>query len=258
MKLIQRPIDPYSQDWPVYWAQNPQLRRGVGADAADGDGSGDNDGSDNEPDIETLKREAAEAKRLREENERLTAKSREADKHKKEQERLARENAEKASLAAGDLESYKKSVDEKISGITQEIGTERDLYRSIAEKRTSGAAAISLANRLAMPGEAEAILPHIAGRIGVKVVGDDMVPVVLDENGRETALTMDDLEKEIRKIPFLKRFIVASSASGAGLPGGQGGNNNKLKTREEVERMSAVDQGAYFRSVAKEPKKYSD
>lgn len=258
MKLIQRPIDPYSQDWPAYWAQNPNLRRGVGADAADGDGGGDNDGGDNEPDIETLKREAAEAKRLREENDRLLAKSKEADRHKKEQERIARENAEKASLAAGDLESYKKSVDEKISGITQEIGSERDLYRSIAEKRTSGAAASSLAAKIAMPGMSEALLPHISPRIGCKIVDGDMVPVILDAQGRETAMTLDDLEKELRKVPFLKPIIAASGANGAGLPGFPGSNNNKLKTREEVELMSAVDQGAYFRSVAKETKKYAD
>ncbi len=216
-------------------------------DDGDGGEGGGAAGEGDEPDLETLKREAAEAKRLREENDRLTAKSREADKHKKEQERIARENAEKASLAAGDLESYKKSVDEKISGITQEIGTERDLYRSIAEKRTSGAAASSLANKLAMPGESEALLPHIQGRIGSKVVDGDMVAIVLDSQGRETAMTIDDLEKELRKVPYLKRLIVASNASGAGAPGGHGQGNGKLKTKDQVAAMSPFEKAEYFK-----------
>lgn len=253
MKLIQRPIDPYSPEWPAYWAQNPHLRRGVGSEATETEAT-----ETETEDLDAIRRDAAEAKRLREENDRLLAKSKEADKHKKEQERLAREASEKAALAAGDLESYKKSLDEKINGITAEIGGERDLYRTIAEKRTSGAAATSLANKMAMQGMADALLPHIAPRIGSKIVDGDMVPVILDAQGRETALTVDDLEKELRKVPYLKAIIAASSASGAGNPGGQGSGGGKLKTRAEVESMNPMDQRAYFRSVEKEPKKYAD
>lgn len=242
MKL-QRPIDPYSQDWTAYWAQNPHLRRGVGADAVDPPA----DDPAPEEDLEQIRRDAAEAKRLREENDRLLAKSKEADKHKKEQERLAREASEKAALAAGDLESYKKSLDEKINGITAEIGGERDLYRSIAEKRTSGAAATSLANKMAMQGMADALLPHIAPRIGCKIVDGDMVPVILDAQGRETALTVDDLEKELRKVPYLKAIIAASSASGAGNPGGQGNGSVKEMSRAEFESKPAHEKQALMR-----------
>lgn len=245
---IARPTDPYSPLWGAYWEQNPHLRRGVGAEGVDDDNPDD----DNEPDIETLKREAAEAKRLREENERLTAKSREADKHKKEQERIAREANEKAALAAGDLETYRKSVDEKVNGITAEIGAERDLYRGIAERKTSGAAAKDLASKMAMVidgvSTADGILPHIARYIGSKVVNGELVAIVLDDEGRETAETLDDLEKRIRKIPHLKPFISASQANGGGRPGGQpNGGNGKLKTRDQVDAMDPYAKAAYFK-----------
>src|SRR5688500_1810650 len=33
-KPMQRPTDPYSADWKMYWDANPELARGVGAEAA--------------------------------------------------------------------------------------------------------------------------------------------------------------------------------------------------------------------------------
>ena len=243
-----RPQDPYSPLWGAYWAENPMLKRGLGADGVDPEPEPE---AEPEEDLDQIRRDAADTKRLREENERLTAKSREADKHKKEQEKAARDAAAAAARASGDLESYAKSVDEKIAGITQEIGSERDLYRAIAERRTSGAAASDLANRLAVEIDGvntmQAILPHISGRIGSKVVDGDLVPVVLDASGRETALTLDDLEKELRKIPHLKPFISGSRANGNGNPGGNGGGNGKLRTRAQVESMNPFDQSSYFK-----------
>lgn len=253
---IQRPTDPYSPDWPDYWAANPHMRRSVGADATSTDD--DTGGGDDQPDIEQLKRDAAEAAKLRDENALWQKKHQEAEKHKKEQERLARENAEKAAKTAGDFEAYERSVNEKITGITSELTAERDTYRQIAERRTAGAAARDLASRMAIVADgvstAEALLPHIASRIGSKIVDGDMIPVVLDANGRETAMTIDDLEKELRKLPYLKHSIAASSASGGGRPGGEG-NGKGLKTRDEVRALNPYEKAEYFK---KSGGKYAD
>lgn len=35
-----KPNDPYSKDWLLYWAANPNMPRGVGADAVEGEGAG--------------------------------------------------------------------------------------------------------------------------------------------------------------------------------------------------------------------------
>jgi len=240
---IARPTDVYSPLWPAYWAQNPHLGRGVGADAADDDAGNDDGGGE---DLDAIRRDAAEAKKLREENELWKKKHGESEKHKKDQEKAARDAAAAAAKASGDLEAYEKSVNEKINGITQEIGSERDLFRSIAEKRTSGAAAIALANKLALDVDgvstADALLPHIKGRVGSKIVDGDMVPVVLDANGRETALTLDDLEKELRKVSYLKSLIRASNANGAGSPGGQGQGGGGTITRAQFAAMSPAEQ----------------
>ena len=90
----------------------------------------------------------------------------------------------------------------------------------------------------------QAILPHISGRIGSKVVDGDLVPVVLDASGRETALTLDDLEKELRKIPHLKPFISGSKAGGADRPGGGNGGGAPTYTRAQWDRMNPGEQSA--------------
>lgn len=43
---ILRPTDPYSPLWPAYWAANPHLLRGVGAEANEGGGDGGGQGAE--------------------------------------------------------------------------------------------------------------------------------------------------------------------------------------------------------------------
>lgn len=43
LKKIERPLDPYSPDWALYWEQNPLMNRGVGADGVNDDADDSDD-----------------------------------------------------------------------------------------------------------------------------------------------------------------------------------------------------------------------
>lgn len=232
---IARPIDPYSPLWGAYWAQNPHLRRGVGADAVDppaGDPPAD------PPAPATI--DPAEFKRLQDENALFKKKHEEAEKHRKEQEKLAGDNARKAAAAAGDIKALEESWTTKYTARETELGQEVATYRGMVEELTAGSTASEICNKIAMEGCALALMPHVRGRLKSEIVDGKPVTRVLDAQGNISAMTPDDLIKELKAVPYLAPLIIGSKASGAGNPGGQGnGGNSKEMTRSEFDKLDA-------------------
>lgn len=244
---IARPTDDYSPLWPLYWSQNPHLGRGVGADAAaEGAGAGEGEG-EGAPDIEALKREAAEAKKLREENELYKLKNAEAEKHRKEQERAARDAAAELAKKNGDLESYEKSWNEKFNARETELSTEVGTYRGMVEELTAGATANEICSKIAMEGCSPALMPHVRARLKSEVKDGKPVTRVLDAQGNVSAMTPDDLIKELKAVPYLAPLIVGSRAAGGGAPGGAGGGGNaKQMSRNDWQKLDPGARSKFF------------
>lgn len=256
--IVSRPIDPYSPLWPQYWAQNPHLKRGVGAEAAEGgEGEGaEGEGEGSGEDLEALRRDAAEARRLREENARLSQKQQEAEKHRKAQEKLAGENARKAAAAAGDIEALEKSWGEKYTQREQELSGELGTYRGMVEELTVGQTTSDICNKIAMEGCSPALSPHVRARLKSEIVDGKPTVRVLDAQGNISAMTTDDLIKELKSTPYLAPLIVGSKAGGAGAPGNPGGVNGKLVTQEKFRAMNPHEQAAYSLTVKDLPQKF--
>jgi hypothetical protein len=245
---IARPTDDYSPLWPLYWSQNPHLGRGVGADAAaEGAGAGEGEGEGGGEDLEALRRDAAEAKKLREENELFKKKNQEAEKHRKEQERVARENAEKAARASGDIETLEKSWTEKYTNRETELSTEVGTYRGMVEELTAGATANEICSKIAMEGCSPALMPHVRARLKSEVKDGKPVTRVLDAAGNVSAMTPDDLIKELKAVPYLAPLIIGSRAAGGGPPGGNGGgNNSKQMSRNDWQKLDGGAKAKFF------------
>lgn len=234
------------------WSEikNPRLARMMGKVNFNSDGDGG--GASNPPpadtgnaDPEALKKQLAD---LQAENERYKQKHSEAEKHRKEQERLAREASEKAAKAAGDMEAYEKSWNEKHSGALSERDEVINSQRGMIEELTVGQTASEICNKIAMEGCAPALMPHVRSRLKSEIVDGRPVTKVLDANGKISALTIDDLLKELKTVPYLAPLIIGSKASGGGNPGSQGSSNNgKLKTREQVEKLNPFEKADYFK-----------
>ena len=124
-----------------------------------------------------------------------------------------------AQKKAGDFEGYKASVEAKQkAAIQSEVERNAKLVRHI-ENLTVDATAISIASELAVEGSAPLLLPLIKSRLRTKIGDDGATVEVLDEQGRPTAFTIDDLKKQIAGDPSCARVIKGSGASGGGHQG---------------------------------------
>jgi phosphopantetheinyl transferase (holo-ACP synthase) len=94
---------------------------------------------------------------------------------------------------------------------------------------------------------AELAIPHIEKRISVELDGDRAIERILDKDGRPSAYSISDLEKELREDPRFARILIATKASGSGAGrernpsanGGAGGdrepiNPNKLNDPKQM------------------------
>jgi len=240
---MARPADPYSPLWGAYWEQNPHLGRGVGAEAAE---TTETTETTETEDLDAIRRDAADAKKLREENELFKKKNQEAEKHRKEQEKLAGENARKAAAAAGDIQALEKSWGEKYASRETELASEVGTYRGMVEELTAGSTAQGICNTIAMEGCAPALMPHVRARLKSEIVDGKAVTRVLDAQGNVSAMTPDDLVKELKATPYLAPLIVGSRAGGAGSPGGNPGGGNLTMTRAQFSKASPAEQSAFL------------
>jgi len=155
----------------------------------------------------------------------------------------AQQEALEKSKATGDAESLDKSWQEKYSTLQSE---NEALKGTLAKDRT-GTKALNLATKLALKGSEEAILPHIEKRLRTDYgENGEVKTVVLDADGNASALTIDDLESELRERPSLARLIVGSQASGAGHHNDGSGSPAKSMSREQFNSLSHKERQSFF------------
>jgi hypothetical protein len=164
---------------------------------------------------------------------------------KKEEQRKAREAAERAAKASGDIEALEQSWRIRLETETGSLKGENTKLVSQLESLTVGRAATELAAELAVVtngvSSAKALLPHIERRLKMEVGADGEVRVrVLDASGKPSALTLDQLKDEFRNDPVFAPLIAASKAGGSGADGGKdnggGGATKKFADMTEAER----------------------
>ena len=163
---------------------------------------------------------------------------------KKEQQRLAREAqaekdrlAEEAARKTGDIATLEASWQAKFQEREAQLLAEAKANQDKVLKLTTGAAAERLAQKLAVQGSSDVLLPHIKHRLYLK---DDGSVGVLDSQGGLSAATIEDLEKEFRTNAAFKPLLAADCGSGGGATGGFGGGAVKKRedyTEQEMREM---------------------
>jgi seryl-tRNA synthetase len=246
---IARPQDPYSKDWLDYNRQNPHLHRSVGGD-------GDNEGT---PDIkelqDTIDKMQTSMDTLKTQNENLQAsnqkwedKHNEAEKHRKKQEKEAQEKADEAARASGDIEALTNSWTTKYNELETSSGEEISSLKNIIKNLTVTATAESIASKIAMEGCAEIIQPHIERRLYGEIKDGQALTKVYSEDGKVSALTIDDLAKEFSENKKFEKVMRGSSASGGGGTSESGGGvsgDNVIK-RSEFDKMNPTQQALHM------------
>lgn len=165
---------------------------------------------------------------------------------KKEQQRLAqeaeaerlrieREAQEEAARKNGDLEAIENSWREKLALRETELSERLKAVESKNYELTVGRKAQELAGKLAKPNAQRLLAKEIKERLTLDESGNVRV---LDLQGKPTALTIDELESELRMNPEYSDIIVINNSSGGGATGGGfgGGANKNPKEMTEQER----------------------
>lgn len=169
-----------------------------------------------------------------------------ADKARKDAEDQARLEREESARKTGNVEELEKSWSEKYNRREAELNgmleQERGTLSTQIRDLTVGRTATDIASALAIPGSAKALLPHIERRLSVEQRDGKPVVVVLDQQGKLSAATLDELKAEFANDTAFAPLIAGSKASGggaAGAGGGGGAAKGKIGGTKE-ERQAAI------------------
>ncbi|MBN2990395.1 hypothetical protein JWR97_01905 [Pseudomonas cedrina subsp. fulgida] len=169
-----------------------------------------------------------------------------AEKKAREAEELARTEREEAARKSGNVEELERSWSEKYTRREAELNgmleQERGTLSTQIRDLTVGRTATDIASALAIPGSAKALLPHIERRLSVEQRDGKPVVVVLDQQGKLSAATLDELKAEFANDTAFAPLIAGSKASGggaAGAGGGGGAAKGKIGGTKE-ERTAAI------------------
>lgn len=169
-----------------------------------------------------------------------------AEKARKDAEEQARLEREEAARKSGNVEELEKSWSEKYNRREAELNgmleQERGTLSTQIRDLTVGRTATDIASALAIPGSAKALLPHIERRLSVEQRDGKPVVVVLDQQGKLSAATLDELKAEFANDTAFAPLIAGSKASGggaAGAGGGGGAAKGKIGGTKE-ERQAAI------------------
>jgi hypothetical protein len=169
-----------------------------------------------------------------------------AEKKAREAEEAARLEREELARKSGNVEELERSWSEKYNRREAELnGTleqERTMLSTQIRDLTVGRTATDIASALAIPGSAKALLPHIERRLSVEQRDGKPVVVVLDQQGKLSAATLDELKAEFANDTAFAPLIAGSKASGGGA-GGAGGGGGAAKGNiggTKAERTAAI------------------
>lgn len=178
--------------------------------------------------------------------EELLGEKKAAEKARKDAEEQARLEREEAARKSGNVEELEKSWSEKYNRREAELNgmleQERGTLSTQIRDLTVGRTATDIASALAIPGSAKALLPHIERRLSVEQREGKPVVVVLDQQGKLSAATLDELKAEFANDTAFAPLIAGSKASGggaAGAGGGGGAAKGKIGGTKE-ERQAAI------------------
>jgi hypothetical protein len=181
-------------------------------------------------------------------------------KAKELQEKIDALDATKAR-SVGDIATLEKSWNDKLAASEKALGDKLKAAQGHISKILLEHASSSIASAItAKPENAALILPHITPRLEVVFDSDDNPSLkVKDKDGKLSAMSFTDLQKELVGDPKFGSVVVVSKASGAGGSGGgsNGGNGGAGKPTKFAD-MSEAERTQLYRDDPAEFKRQSD
>jgi len=172
----------------------------------------------------------AELDRIRSHHNKLLDETKAAKAAKQQQEEATRLAAEEAARKSGDVEALEKSWQGKYTKLESESKANADKLQSQINSMLVDGVASLMAAELAVDADvADLLAEQIKKSLGVTERDGKQVTAVL-EDGKPSAMTIDELKKSVANNPKFSRLVKGSLAGGAGSleskpSGGAGGNN---------------------------------
>lgn len=128
----------------------------------------------------------------------------------------------KGAIPKSDVEKLENSYKEKLARREKELSDQISALTSNLQTMLVDNVAQSIASKISTA--PELILPHIKARLKAEFNEGKAVTRVLDKDGNPSALSIEDLQKEIVANPVFAPIIIGSKASGSGAEGGHSGS----------------------------------
>lgn len=194
---------------------------------------------------------------LKAKNDELLAELRANKTKAREAEEAARLANEEAARKNGDTEALDRSWNEKHTKALGEKDTALSTLQAQVHALTVGSTAARLAGELAVQGSSAILQQLIEPRLTMEIRDGRPVVVVLDNDRRPSALTVDEFKEQLFSDAALAPLIAASRATGGGAPGGKSpGGKSKLSDMSESERKQlAKDNPAEFDRLVEQARK---
>jgi hypothetical protein len=195
--------------------------------------------------------DAAELKRAKDHEK---ARRKEVERQLKELQDAKTAEAEKARKAhedalskAGDVDALIKSWEKKhadgLAAKDAEYQPRLTKLESTIRRVFVSEKAQAIANEIAVSGSASVLVDHIAKRLRAEDRDGDYVTIVVDAEGKASALTLDDLKKEFVGNKAFAPVIAGSKGSGSGAGGAKGGG--AAVGTQKRSQMSVKEKAAY-------------
>lgn len=169
----------------------------------------------------------------------------------KERDRLRQEEAEREkrrqkdeddnARRKGDIDALDKSWQARFEAREAELKGEIEKLQSAMQRLLVDNVAQSIASRLTDADSQELLIPFITKRLKVEFEGDEPKTRVVDAEGKLSALTIQDLEKEIAGDKRFARVIIAGKGSGGGGRGNQDAGGAPDKKPSEMTEQELID-----------------
>ena len=198
-------------------------------------------------DAEAQKSTLEQLSALTDELESFKVKHAAAEKHKLEQEKAAKQAIHEANKKSGDVEALEASWSEKYNTDTaqlKELLSERD---SQLNKSTVGNKSLLMATELACKPEYIPMLQRYLADDMEMDISEGMPVIKVTQNGKASALTLDDLKEKMSNNLMFSDMIKGSMADGNGSPGESGGLNGATRMkRANWELLSQFDRSKFL------------
>lgn len=119
---------------------------------------------------------------------------------------------DKTSRENGDVAALDASYKQKLADEKKRADAAEATLTSERQDRHASTVADGIAKRFTVPG---LVGPHISKRLAVEMHDGKAVVRVLDKEGKPSALSVADLEKEFVDNPDYKAIVIASKATGS-------------------------------------------